>query len=88
MRRALQWLARELRLPAAPSSLDALTQAQLLLVAEACTRPLGLRWELCASCGQPVLPSVTAQQQVQTLARLGAELEAVWCASCGPPPLS
>lgn len=84
--RALRWLGTQLRLDAPPASLGALSPAQLELVVVACTRPLGLRWEPCASCGQPALPSCRLQAQLQLLAPLGAQLASVQCTSCHTGP--
>jgi hypothetical protein len=84
--RALGWLAQQLRLPRTPRSLEALPDAALRLVVVACTRPLGLAWEPCATCGQPALPSCTLQAQLHALEALGAQLVSVTCISCQPSP--
>ena len=87
--RALLWLGVQLRLPAAPASLGDLGDLgnpQLRLVVVACTRPLGLPWEPCHSCGEPALPSCTLEAERAALQLLRAQLTSLQCVGCCPGP--
>ena len=85
--RALRWLAGQLRLQHTPSSLQALSDPQLLLVIETCTRPLGLLWEQCEQCGQPALPRSTLQAQATALQCLRLEAASLRCVQCCRHPI-